>query len=158
MTSFNTDESDASDALLDGSLSDAESDEAFTDEALRLARIDEYRHEALQEDDSLESSLGGFMGGLMKISVRYEQNMIKGLELHAGPIHDSPELNRSANTYLNLLRQIDRFANLKARLAENRERAAIIKSQRRQTILPGRVPTQMRNHSISGRNHSNPMD
>jgi hypothetical protein len=142
MTNFDTGESRDSDALLNDSLSDAEGDAAFLedDEALRLARIDEFGQESLHDENALEASVGGFMCGLMKISVHYEKNMIKGLELHSGPIHDSPELNRSANTYLNMLRQIDRFANLNTRLAENRQRTANIKSQRRRAITPGSMP------------------
>jgi hypothetical protein len=141
MESFHTSDSRAADALLNSTLSDDDVEDAPPDdeEALQLARIEECRQEALREEDSLESSLGGLTSGLMKFSVRYEQNITKLHEQPGVAIHDSPELIRSMTTYLNLLRQVDRFVNLKARLAENRQSMANVKSQRRAAIVPGSI-------------------
>jgi hypothetical protein len=141
MESFHTNESLAADALLNDSLSGDDGEDApFDDEeALQLARIEECRQEALREEHPLESSLGGLSCGLMKFSVRYQQNISQLVEQPGVVIHDSPELKRSMTTYLNLLRQVDRFVNLKVRLAENRQRMANIKSQRRAAAVPGSI-------------------
>lgn len=141
MTSFSTSESVAAEALLDANLSDLEGEDASPDdgEVLRLARIEEFQQDSLRVDDPLESSLEGVAGGLLKLALVYEQNITKLLELTGGAIYDSPELQRLMSTYLNILRQLDRIVNLAARLAENRQRLANFKSQRRQAIVPGSV-------------------
>ena len=130
------DEPFASGAALKDSLREVGFDDAdlSDDEALRFARIDDYRQEALRGDDSLESTMGAHTGGLLKFAAQYEQTIAKFMEQSGDAILNSPELQRAMNTYLNLSRQMDRNVNLTMRLAERR---ANLKSQRRQVGVPG---------------------
>jgi hypothetical protein len=140
MKSFHTNESRAADALLNGSLSETDEDDAaFSDEALRSARIDEYQQQSLHADDPLEASLGALTGGLLRFAQCYERTSTELLDSTSGAIHGSPELQRAMNTYLNLARQTERNVNLMNRLAEDRRHGANIKPQRRQAIVPGSI-------------------
>jgi hypothetical protein len=143
MESFHTSESRASDALLNGSLSENDVDDTvLSDEALRSARISEYQHESLHDDDSLVASFGALTSGILKIAQRYEQGCIKLMD--DGATHDSPELQRAMDTFSKLSRQAERNVNLMTRLAEDQRRCANIKSQRRQAAMPGSFPESSR--------------
>jgi hypothetical protein len=140
LKSFHTNESRASDALLNGSLSETNEDDAvLSDEALRLARIDEYQQQSLHADDPLEASLGALTGGLLRFAQCYERTSAELLDSTSGAIHGSTELQRAMSTYLNIARQAERNVNLMTRLAEDRRQSANSKSQRRQAIVPGSV-------------------
>ena len=143
MESFHAGQSRASDELLDASLSENDVDDTvLSDEALRLARISEYQHESLHDDDPLVASLGALTGGILKFAQRYEQGCVKLLEDSA--THDSPELQRAMETFSKLSRQAERNVNLMTRLAEDQGRGANIKSQRRQAAVPGSFPESSR--------------
>ena len=128
MESFHTSESRAADAQLNDSLSEDDDDAAPDQEVLEIARIDEYRQETHHEEDSLESCLGTRVGRLLEFALRYEQYINKLLMLSAAASQELPVMQRAMNTYLNILRQMDRLLNLKARHAENRRKGTKIKS------------------------------
>lgn len=98
---------------------------------MRLARIDEYQHESLHKQDSLEACLGGINGGLMRIAVLHEQAILKAIEMAEDNILEMPPLQRAMGTHLSLTRQVDRFFNLEARLAESQLQAENAKSPAR---------------------------
>jgi hypothetical protein len=132
----NTHEYEEADALLNGSLSEAELDEpALGDNDLRLARIDEYQQQSLRKADPLEACLGATNAGLLQIGLRYEQAIIQTLEAAETNILDSLPLQKAMNTHLGITRQVDRFANVAARLSESERQADEGRSQRRLAAL-----------------------
>ena len=140
MKSFHTSESRASDELLNGSLSESDADDAvLSDEALRLARIDEYGHEALHSDDPEVANFGAITGGIFRLIQHYEKATFKLLGETRSDSHDSPELDRAVSILLNLTRQAERNANLITRLNNARQQGEYINSQRRQSAVPGAV-------------------
>lgn len=105
------------------SLSDLDDRDAFDDDALRQARIDEYREESLRRDDPQTAILGAITAGLTEMLFRHE-DAIKGLLAgDAGLIYENRELQRAMSMYLNTARQVDRNVNLVTRLESSREAA-----------------------------------
>ena len=132
----NTNQYHEDDALLNDSLSEAELDEpTLGDDEMRLARIDEYQQQSLRKADPLEACLGGLNSGLLRVGFRYEQAIIKALDAPETNILDSPPLQKAMNTHLGITRQVDRFANLEARLNEDDRHAEQGRSQRRLAAL-----------------------
>jgi hypothetical protein len=146
MNRYHTPKPDDEDALLNGSLSEADADEASfaNSDELRLARIDEYQHDSLRKIDSGEACLGGFNGGLMKIALRTEQAILKAIETAGDNILETPAIQRAMATHLSLTRQVDRVFNLQARLAESRRQAESAKSERRLSAGQRRVTANNR--------------
>jgi hypothetical protein len=67
----------------------------------------------------------------MKLVVKYEQAILESIEATEGSILEMPTLQRAMATHLSLTRQVDRYANLEARLAELRQQGETAKFQRR---------------------------
>jgi hypothetical protein len=117
MSLNHVDDYEEDDALLNASLSEAETDNMpLDDDELRLARIAEYLHEALRKDDPLRANLGAFNAGLMEIALKHEAAVKNSLNAAAGNILENPHLQRGLSVHANLLRQMDRNVNLDIRL------------------------------------------
>jgi hypothetical protein len=121
------------DDKLNDSLSEAEPGEADDDE-LRLARISEHRQESLRKVDSLRASLGALNAGLLDIALCSETALKKTLRATSGDILEISHLQRAISIHLNITRQIDRFANLDARLEDTTQQAENSKAQRRRGL------------------------
>lgn len=141
MKRFHTSESKEADAFLNGSISEPEQDESSSasDVELRLARIDEYEQDALNKEDPLAACVGALNAGLLRIGLRNEQAIHKAIEDDVGNIMDRPQLQRAIGTHLGLTRQVDRFANLEARLAEAQMQAESAKYSRHKASASGRA-------------------
>jgi hypothetical protein len=111
-------------ARLDGSLSEIEPDDmSQAVEESRLALIADYRHEALRKVDCLQANLALVNCGLLDLALQSETVMKKLLQSDGANILESPEMQRIMRNHLQITRQIDRYANLDARIDENKHQA-----------------------------------
>jgi alanine racemase len=129
-------ESAEADVAINDRLCEDDPDEAaLDDDELRLVRILDLQREALRKEDSLEACLGAHNSGLLRIGLRYEEAIQKALDAAKGNLHQILQVQPAMNTHLSISRQVDRFANLEARLAELRLQAEYDKSQAKSAAL-----------------------
>jgi hypothetical protein len=126
------------DALLNESISEAKTDDMPLEghHELRLARIAEYKQEALQKEDPLRANLGAITAGLFEIAYHTETAVINSLQSVGGNSLVNPNLQRLLGTHANLTRQVDRYANLDVRIEAMEQQAENAKSQRRIAAMP----------------------
>jgi hypothetical protein len=96
------------------SLSDAEV------AALRLARIQEYLVESLQQLDALEANLGAAAADLMSLGCQLKVAIEESLAETPHALERFQRLQPAISEYLKVARQIDRYAQLDQRLRERR--------------------------------------
>jgi hypothetical protein len=82
----------------------------------RLKRIRDYRQEALGNPDALQANLGAINSDLMRIAYRLMRATDRALGQCPQPLEDFPSLLPAIETCSQLARQIDRLAQLDARL------------------------------------------
>lgn len=85
--------------------------------SLRMRRIQDLQAQALAKADPLEANLGAANGALLRLAFRMEQAIEGSLADFADPVTRIERLTPAIETYLKLMRQADRFAQLDQRLA-----------------------------------------
>jgi len=145
-----TPQSQAADQALNDCLSDAPADEqldAATPD-IRLARILDYQAQSLAKPDPLEACLGSSNGSLMEIGCRLAEVINAGMV--GLDMAKLPQVQPALDTYLRVLRQVDRFAQLEAKFTESRRQA--------EEEQPPLQPTALRGYSTAAvRSKKSPM-
>src|SRR6476620_3202516 len=102
MNGFRSPDFDEDDAALNASLSDCGPDETSPDEeeALHLARIAEYQHDANRKDDPLEACVGYTIGGLLRLAKQYEKAISATIDEAETSVIEMPQVPRAVNAYL----------------------------------------------------------
>jgi hypothetical protein len=102
---------------------------------LRMARIQDYETTSLAKPDNLEACVGASNSDLMKIGVHLAAVINPAMENL-----DITKLNQvlpALDTQLRVARQIERFAQFEARLAETRKKAKDTGSSQRRRPFAG---------------------
>lgn len=86
----------------------------------RLARIHEYLVDALEQVDALQANLGAASSDLMLLGFRMKDAIETALRDASNPLGQFNELMPAIESYLKVVRQIDRLAQLDRRLTETR--------------------------------------
>ena len=88
---------------------------------LRIRRIEDLQAEALANPDALQATLGAANGALMRMGFRLEEAIEGTLANIADPVARFERLAPAIDSYLKVMRQVDRFAQLDQRLASVRQ-------------------------------------
>ena len=92
--------------------------EAIAD--LRLQRIEKLQSESLEKPDALTANLGAASGALLRIAVLLEDTIEDALT-NTNPPERLARLITTIETYLKVMRQVDRFAQLDQRHDSGRQ-------------------------------------
>ena len=136
MNPVHTHESLAADVALNDRLSEDDPDDAaFDDDEFASRWISDLQRESLGKEELARGLPGAHNSGLLRIGLRYEAAIHKALDAAKGNLHQILQVQPAMNTHLSISRQVDRFANLEARLAELRLQAEYDKSQAKSAAL-----------------------
>src|SRR5688572_14538223 len=94
------------------SRSDDDDDLAARDDVLELARIADFRQEALQNEQSLAGCVGPATSRLMEAEKHFARDVLDVLVHAKGQTLNNRELPGVMQTWLSLSRQIERNTNL----------------------------------------------
>jgi hypothetical protein len=86
-------------------------------EDLRLRRIRDFLDEALAKDNALEANLGAINSDLMVMAYQLRDAIDDALAEGSGALDDFRNLVPALGSYLGIIKQIDRFAQLELRVA-----------------------------------------
>jgi hypothetical protein len=137
MNIHQTPQSKAADHELNACLSNAAPDEPLKEVTtdLRLARILDYEAESLAKPVALEACVGLSNGTLMQIGCRLA-DVINATTAGLN-IENFSRVQPMMDTYLRVMRQVDRYSHLAAELTESRRKAEEKKPLVQATALRG---------------------
>ena len=101
-------------------VNDHRDENAASDDAMagkRLQRIEQLQSQALANPDPLAANLGAANGALMRIGFRLEEALEGALAKVPSPTERFDRLVPAIETYLKVMRQVDRFSQLEQRLS-----------------------------------------
>ena len=107
---------------------------------IRLGRALDYQSDALRKDDPLEACIGGLNAGLIRVACYLEDAVEQSLAKEPATIEKIRQLGPALDAYMRLTRQVERFAQVEARLAEGRKEAENVKSKLQMLALQGHAP------------------
>ena len=86
----------------------------------RLRCVLDYQHNSLAKPNALEANLGSINSGLLRICICLDEAIVQATENGPCTVERVQNMLPAIDTYLRVTRQIDRFANLEARINEAR--------------------------------------
>lgn len=95
----------------------------------RLQRIMEYLDEALNKKNPLEANLGAANSDLLLIGYRLKNTIDMALADPPEGLSQVEELMPAINTYLRIIKQIERLAQLDRRLMQMRQQIQTVKKE-----------------------------
>jgi hypothetical protein len=137
MNIHQTPQSTAADRELNACLTNAALDEPLNEVTpdLRLARILDYEAESLAKPVALEACVGLSNGMLMQMGCRLADVINAATE--GLNIENFSRVQPMMDTYLRVMRQVDRYSHLEAELTESRRKAEETKPSVQPTALRG---------------------
>ena len=89
---------------------------------VRLHRAFDYLKSTLQESDPLDANLGSTNSGLIRMSLGFERSLLSKLEDGSPDVGQLIQILPAIETHLRMMRQVERFAQLKLRIEQARKR------------------------------------
>ena len=98
------------------------SEQAIRLDEARLHRAFDYLKSTLQESDPLDANLGSINSGLIRMSLGFERSLLSKLEDGSPDVGQLIQILPAIETHLRMMRQVERFAQLKLRIEQARKR------------------------------------